>query len=556
MAINTRKYIENCLKIRTKDSRVVPLVLNSPQLKLYKLIGELASQNKPIRIIILKARQMGFSTLTEAIIFKKTATAKNVKSGIVAHTDSATNNLFEMSKFFYNNLPPELKPMQKLSNAREVVFDSATQGQGLGSKISCSTAGGKGVGRSDTYQNLHISEYAFWTGDKEKTLLGLLQAVPNTKDSMVIIESTANGYDDFQKRWADAVAGESDYVPFFVGWNELEEYSMPYTGFDLTEEERRLKELYSVTNEQLTWRRWCIKNNCGGDVQMFKQEYPINPTEAFISTGECVFDKEAIVKRTETIPKPIKCGRFIYTKQLAIVDNLEKIVLTDIQFVEDSGGVIKIFDEPQQGVPYVIGGDTKGLGTDNYVGQVLDNTTGKQVAVYCENRTDDDLYAEQMYCLGKYYNEAVVGIETNFSLAPTRHLVKLGYENLYVRERLDTMLNRLVKEFGFLTSTSTRPVAISELIAAVREDINIVNDRQTLEEMLTFVRGSDGKPQAMLGKHDDRVMALAIAHQVRKQQDYTVKAEEKPKTQRERDFEWIFGSTATEEDEWGDYDRW
>ena len=556
MAINTKKYIETCLKIRTKDSRIVPLVLNSPQMKLYNLLGELARQGKPIRVIILKARQMGFSTLTEAIIFKKTATAKNVKSGIVAHTDSATNNLFEMSKFFYNNLPPELKPMQKLSNAREVVFDSATQGQGLGSKISCSTAGGKGVGRSDTYQNLHISEYAFWSGDKEKTLLGLLQAVPNTKDSMVIIESTANGYDDFQKRWADAVAGESDYVPFFVGWNELEEYSMPYTGFELTEEEKRLKELYSLTNDQLTWRRWCIKNNCGGDVQMFKQEYPINPTEAFVSTGDCVFDKESIVKRIETIKKPVASGRFSYTKRLVVEDDIERVVLTDIQFEESVDGAVKIYEHPKENYPYVVGGDSKGLGTDNYVGQVLDNTTGNQVACYCENRTDDDLYAEQMYCLGHYYNIALVGIETNFSLAPTRHLVKLGYENLYVRERLDTMLNRLVKEYGFHTSTSTRPVAIADLITAVREDINIVNDRQTLEEMLVFVRGADGKPQAMLGKHDDRVMALAIAHQVRKQQACTVKEIEKQKTQREYDFERIFGSTTSEEDEWGEYDKW
>ena len=123
MNINTKKYIEEYLKIQDKDANIIPLKLNKPQLKLYNALAEQYRQGRPQRAIVLKARQMGFSTETEAIIFKKTATAYNIKSGIVTHEVSATNNLFEMSKRFLDNLPLELKPSIKKSNAKELVFN-------------------------------------------------------------------------------------------------------------------------------------------------------------------------------------------------------------------------------------------------------------------------------------------------------------------------------------------------------------------------------------------------------------------------------------------------
>ena len=126
---NAREFIEGALKIKTKDTRIVPLILNQPQKRLYNTVKEQAKQQKPIRIIILKARQMGFSTLTEALIFHRTVTRRNVNSLIVAHKDESSNNLFNMSKLFYENLPPELQPMRKASNARELVFENPTKNQ-------------------------------------------------------------------------------------------------------------------------------------------------------------------------------------------------------------------------------------------------------------------------------------------------------------------------------------------------------------------------------------------------------------------------------------------
>lgn len=160
MAVNTKKYIEQFLQIRTKSAEVVPLRLNAPQQKLYAALAAQARAGKPLRAIVLKARQMGFSTLTEAMIFKRTATRKNVRSGIVAHDEDATNNLYRMTKLFYERLPEPMQPQRRALNARELVFNDA-EGHGLNSSIRVMTAGGKGVGRSETFQNLHLSEVAF-----------------------------------------------------------------------------------------------------------------------------------------------------------------------------------------------------------------------------------------------------------------------------------------------------------------------------------------------------------------------------------------------------------
>jgi hypothetical protein len=140
MSINTQKYIEEYVKIRDKAGKIIEFKLNQGQLKLYEAIKRQKKENKPVRIIILKARQIGFSTLTEAVIFKETATKFNVNSGIITHKEEATTNLFNMSKRIYDNLPVEMKPSLKASNAKELIFDNE-QGTGLKSKIKCMTAG-------------------------------------------------------------------------------------------------------------------------------------------------------------------------------------------------------------------------------------------------------------------------------------------------------------------------------------------------------------------------------------------------------------------------------
>ena len=504
MNINTKKYIEKYVKIRDKSGSIIDFKLNKPQQKLYDIIKKQKEEKKPVRVIILKARQMGFSTLVESILFKETATKWNINTGIVAHKEDSTSNLFNMSKRIYDNLPSEMKPSKKASNAKELIFDNY-EGTGLKSKIKCMTAGADGIGRSDTFNNLHISEYAFWPGNKKETLLGLMQSVPNLANTIVIIESTANGYEDFKDMWDRAKNGESDFIPLFVGWNELDEYQMPYTGFDLTEEEKKLVDIYDLSLEQITWRRWCIANNCGGDINLFKQEYPLTPEEAFLLSGSSVFDLEAIDERLKTIPRPIKTGYFTY--------DYDGLTISSIKWINDDNGFIDIFNAPNtpEMTKYCIGGDTAGEGSDYFIGQVLDARTGKQVA-RLRHQMDADLYTKQMYCLGMYYKEALIGIEANFDSYPIMELQRLGYKNQYVREHMDTYTHKMTKSFGFKTTSITRPTIISALIEVIREHVNLIQDRLTLEELRTIIRNERGRIEAPEGGHDDLMMALAIAY--------------------------------------------
>lgn len=511
MPINTKAYIEAYLQIRTKEAKVEALHLNTPQLKLYDALGAQDKAGKPMRAIVLKARQMGFSTLTEAIIFKRTVTKWNVHSGIVAHKDDSTNNLFNMSKLFYERLPEPLRPSRKASNARELVFDDAN-GRGLKSSIKVMTAGGQGIGRSDTFHNLHLSEFAFWPGDKKMTLAGLMQAVPDLPQTMVVIESTANGFDEFKSMWDRAVAGESEFEAVFCGWHEMEEYRRSYEGFALTDEEKQLAGTYGLDEEQLAWRRWCIENNCGGDVQIFRQEYPSCPQEAFLSTGSCLFDKDILMARLAQVSAPKRRLEFSFSETES-----GGLCLLGAQEVKTGGSAI--YKEPGAGVPYVIGADTAGDGSDYFVAQVLDNTTGEQVAVL-RQKFDEDAFARQVMCLGYYYNTALLGIEANFSTYPIKECTRLLYPRQYTREVQDTYTQRFERRFGFMTTSKTRPVAIAQLVRAARENAGEINDAQTLREMLVFVRDERGRAAAMAGEHDDCVMALAIAHEIRPQQRY------------------------------------
>ena len=228
-------------------------------------------------------------------------------------------------------------------------------------------------------------------------------------------------------------------------------------------------------------------------------------------TGKTVFDAKAITARLMLHIQPEAVGYFDYDD--------DGLSLSNIRWVDDPSGFIRLYRRPVERCPYVLGGDTAGDGSDSFVGQVLDNTTGEQAATL-RHQSDEDLYAKQMYCLGMYYNTALIGIETNWSTYPVMELERLRYPRQYVRESVDDYTHKVRHSFGFWTSTKTRPIIISELIKAVRDDVSILNDDTTMGEMLTFVRDEHYKPVAEDGAHDDCVMALAIAHHIRPQQDY------------------------------------
>jgi phage terminase large subunit len=226
--------------------------------------------------------------------------------------------------------------------------------------------------------------------------------------------------------------------------------------------------------------------------------------------GKTVFDARAIQARLDEIPKPIKTGYFKY--------NYDGLRITNIQWVNDRDGYIKIYQAPNtpQITEYCIGGDTSGEGSDWFVADVLDAKTGNQVAKL-RHQFDADQYTRQVYCLGKYYKDALIGIEANFDSYPIMELQRLGYPKQYVRTAQDTYTGKTEKRYGFKTTSLTRPTIISKLIEIVREHCHLINDRETLEELLTIIKNEKGRIEAPQGGHDDQMMSLAIAHHVSEQ---------------------------------------
>ena len=226
--------------------------------------------------------------------------------------------------------------------------------------------------------------------------------------------------------------------------------------------------------------------------------------------GKTVFDARAIQTRLDNIPKAIKTGYFEY--------DYDGLRISNIRWINDREGYINIYQLPNTPVvtKYCIGGDTAGDGSDYFTAHVLDARTGLQVATL-KHQFDADQYTKQMYCLGMYYKQALIGIEANFDSFPIMELQRLGYVWQYTRETQDTYTGKREKRFGFKTTSLTRPTIISRLIEVVREHCEVINDKDTLEELLTIVRNEKGRIEAPEGGHDDQMMGLAIAHHIREQ---------------------------------------
>lgn len=238
--------------------------------------------------------------------------------------------------------------------------------------------------------------------------------------------------------------------------------------------------------------------------------------------GQTVFNAQIVTERIIALKqatRTVKRGTFTFK----YVN--EQIMIDSIKFVPDENGPLTIYEEPIKDYPYVIGGDTAEGGFDYSIGQVRNNITWNQAAVW-RGRMDTDLYTKQMFCLGHYYNKALIGIESNFDTHPHKELERLHYPKQYMRETIDKFTFTTQQKFGFVTTKITRPIVIASYVQLVREHIELFNDIPTLEEMLVFVRDEKGKPQAQEGQHDDLIMADAICQEVRGQQTTMVPKKE------------------------------
>ncbi len=298
-------YALTHLKIATKDGGLEPLKLNRAQLYVHEKLEEQLFEQGHIRALVLKGRQQGISTYTEARFYWRVQLLRGMKAFILTHLQEATDNLFAMVERYHLNVPDWIRPTTKKNNAKELTFPDLDSGYKVG------TAGSKGTGRSATNHYFHGSEVAFWA-NAEKHAAGALQTVGRSNGSEVILESTANGPTGyFYSMWCQAIKGLGDFIAIFVPWFWQDEYSQePPEGWMPEGEEAERMRVYDLTRAQTYWMH--VKNiELGGMpgiiCNQFQQEYPCTAIEAFISSGGDTVCSPALVAaaRTATITDSI-----------------------------------------------------------------------------------------------------------------------------------------------------------------------------------------------------------------------------------------------------------
>lgn len=264
--------------------------MNKAQAYLHERIERQHQLKGRVRALILKGRQQGCSTYTEARYFWKVTHQKGVRAFILTHMDEATQNLFDMASRFYEHCPQFIRPQVSNDNAKELTFKLLDSGYKIG------TAGSKSVGRSQTIQYFHGSEAAWWPHAEEHAA-GVMQAIPDADGTEIILESTANGIGNyFHQQWQKAEAGQSDYEAIFIPWYWQEEYTKAVpNGFSSTHEEAEYQESYKLTDGQIVWLRSKVTELGGWN--KFNQEYPATAALAFQLSGEDSFINPQLVTR-------------------------------------------------------------------------------------------------------------------------------------------------------------------------------------------------------------------------------------------------------------------
>lgn len=473
------------LSIRTKSGEIRPLIPNFAQNILLDLVEKRIREGKPVRIRLLKARQLGFSTLIEAIIYAFTSHREGFHSLVIADDEDGSKELFEMNKLYHERFNEVFKPTLKKSNEIALEFE------GLKSRIDIDTSRNKNAGRGSTYQIVHKSESSRFQFPKEVNL-GVANAVADLPGTMIFDETTANGmnfyYDDVQR----SMRGEDGYDFLFIPWFFNPEYSMPTykETFSRTSEEDDIKEQafanykMSLTDEQLQWRRFTIEHKCGGDLKLFRQEYPANVEEAFIFSGRPRFDVDILRKlKTESKP-PIK-----------------------------KSGILNIYQEIEPLSKYIIGCDTsEGLATGDNSSVTILNCRDYSVAAHYSGKVEPDILASYLDQWGLEWNEALIVVESNNHGLVTIKYLKETYKYLYSRKIYDKLSDQWTEKIGFQTSARTKPILISNLDRALRSGLSILS-ADIIDELLTYVIEDDGSTNASEGKKDDNVISLALAIQ-------------------------------------------
>jgi hypothetical protein len=510
-------YAKHCVKIRTKQGKIAPLVLNRVQERFIERINDQMLRTGKVRMVVLKARQQGLSTVVSAWQYWWLSQRKAQKGLVMAHEGDSTTTLFDMYRRIHDNVPDIVRPSTKYSSRSELVFDK------LDSALRVATAGGRGVARGEMLTVAHLSEVAFWPpAFANNNFNGLVQAIPEEDGTAIFLESTAQGVTGkFYEMYQGAVRQDhlwNGYEVFFSAWFESDEYRDPAPAdFVRTPDEEDLITQFShlglTSNDQLYWRRKKVATN---GLDLFKQEYPATPEEAFLSTGRPIFNTESLNTRLQQAKaKPA-------LKQMALEQSYDEKTGRALPLRvmrEHPRGELLIYRERDERETYVIGADV-GMGIrggingrkdgDSSVAQVLDSKR-RQVAVW-RGICHPDVFANILVSLGYHYNSATIAPErNNHGLVTCVALRDANYPYIYTEQPEGQLDEKDSINIGFFTSERTKPLIIDKLRELDRDGGIEINDPTTLKEMMTFVVNENGKMEAEAGTHDDCVMSLAIA---------------------------------------------
>lgn len=301
-------YIGKTHWIITKDKGLQLLQHNYAQRRFAAdVIARCRNEKRPIRSVVLKARQLGFSTFAQSWQLEQCEKAPNRAALTVSYDDESTKKMFGKVKVIRRNQWFRFGHRKDRDEALEL--DN-------GSTFHTKTAGNLSAGRGDTVHYLHCSELSSWENAGE-ILTGLLQAVPLAPETSIIYESTAKGaVGEFYDAWQRAAAGQSEFIPFFAPWFWDPDYALPFPteqqendfakSLDLVEQ--RVVTRHQLSNQQLHWRRFKIRNDLQGSEAKFRQEFPSTPEEAFLTTGMPVFNPEAIIDLERNAVAPLWQG--------------------------------------------------------------------------------------------------------------------------------------------------------------------------------------------------------------------------------------------------------
>ncbi len=512
-----------CAKIKHKTlGTYEPFRLNGAQRKVVEVLERQRRAGRPMRVIVLKSRQWGCSTLVcYYMMWLQTVRHENWHSLVCAHTKQTATVLSGFYSDLELNFPKELG---EVSVRRYQGLGSVKVIQPGASRVTIVSAQNPDAARGADYTMAHLSEVAFWPSssrrDPQQLVRSVCAGIPRIPESLVIMESTANGPGDFfYHEWCRAVDGKSDKEAVFAGWFEVEYnreelYISPREAWNRFDDyERDLWSTHGLTLEQIMWYH-SHRAEGASHVQMMR-EYPASPSEAFNNAQLAVFSparldeqRRLVSTRFETFEVALPSGELVGTPA------------GRLQMWQRPCPPAEMTSRPGYIIAVDVGGNWEGA--DWSVIAVFDCRDADRMELVAQWRghIDIDRLCDTTLVLGRLYHKALVVFESN--TLETRGADALervgasGYPNLYRRRSLDRATGTMELRYGFHTNANTKTSAINELIYALRDGVLVERSGMAVEEMASYIRRGD-KTEAAPGCHDDLVMTRAIAAYARRQ---------------------------------------